>query len=187
MDIAATAIRCVEVLEQAGMPCAIGGAIALGEWCPPRATLDVDLTIFVDVAHADAVLQVLETAGARADMGLMARRLQNGEVAMLAMGGVRLDVFMPSIPFYADAQMRVVRVTLAGAQVPVLSAEVLSVFKLLFFRKKDLVDLERLVAFRRDRLDHGWVRSQIAEMLGEEDPRIEAWDGMIAAAGLATA
>jgi hypothetical protein len=106
---------------------------------------------------------------------------------MLSMGDVRLDVFMPSIPFYADAQARVARVTLAGAQVPVLSAEVLSVFKLLFFRKKDLVDLERLVAFRRDRLDHGWVRSQIAEMLGEEDPRIEAWDGIIAAAGLATA
>jgi hypothetical protein len=178
MDIAATAVHCTRALEAAGIECAIGGAIALGVWCPPRATLDVDLTIFVDMARTHDVLRVLERAGAHADMVLMARRLQNGEAAMLRMDGVRLDVFLPSIPFYAEAQTRVV--PMAGATVPVLSAEAIAVFKLLFFRKKDLVDLERLLSFRRDRLDHKWVRSQIADMLGDEDPRIVAWDGIVA-------
>lgn len=180
MDIASIAVNCTRALETAGLPCAIGGAIALGVWCPPRATLDVDLTIFVDVAQTDDVLRVLERAGAQADMALMSRRIQNGEAAMLRMEGVRLDIFLPSIPFYAEAQARVVRVPMAGATVPVLSAEAIAVFKLLFFRKKDLVDLERLWSFRREKLDHEWVRSQIVDMLGDEDPRIVAWDAIVA-------
>ena len=42
-------------------------------------------------------------------------------------------------------------------------------FKLLFFRGKDIVDLERLVATQQDRLDHAYVRRWIVEMMGEED------------------
>lgn len=36
------------------------------------------------------------------------------------------------------------------------------------------------LSFRRHKLDHEWVRSQIADMLGDEDPRIVAWDAIVA-------
>lgn len=72
------------------------------------------------------------------------------------------------------------RHTVDGISVRFLSAEALCVFKLLFFRAKDLVDLERLIAVQGTRVDVGYVRERIAEMLGESDPRVEAWERLCA-------
>jgi hypothetical protein len=49
------------------------------------------------------------------------------------------------------------------------------VFKRLFFRAKDLVDLERLVAVRPE-LDAAYIRRWIADMMGEDDARTRRWD-----------
>ena len=68
-----------------------------------------------------------------------------------------------------------------GSILPVLSSETLAVFKMLFFRKKDLADLERLIAFRGAALDRGWVRAQLVEMRGEADERVLEWDRLTAA------
>ena len=51
-------------------------------------------------------------------------------------------------------------------------------FKLLFFRGKDLVDLERLVAVRGESLDVAYVRRWIVEMMGEDDARVVRWDAL---------
>jgi hypothetical protein len=53
---------------------------------------------------------------------------------------------------------------------------------MLFFRGKDLADLERLVAVRQGDLDHGYIRRHLVEMMGENDPRIQRWDEIVSAA-----
>jgi hypothetical protein len=53
------------------------------------------------------------------------------------------------------------------------------VFKLLFFRGKDVVDLERLVAVR-DELDRAYVRRWIVDMMGDADERVRRWDEIVA-------
>jgi hypothetical protein len=50
---------------------------------------------------------------------------------------------------------------------------------MLFFRPKDLIDVERMLAVRGPELDRAFVRSSLVEMLGE-DPRIEKWDAICA-------
>lgn len=175
-DVGVIALKCIHALESAGIPCAIGGAIALGFWSVPRATLDVDLNLFVEAPDAARALAPLYSIGATGDFQEIHPRLLAGDAAILRIEGVRLDVFLPSIPFYATAAERVQRVPFLGSTVPVLSAETIAVFKLLFFRRKDIVDLERLVAFRGEELDHRWVRRQVAEMLGDDDERIQEWD-----------
>jgi hypothetical protein len=59
-----------------------------------------------------------------------------------------------------------------------LSAEAIAVFKLLFFRARDLADLERLVALRSE-LDVTYVRLQIVSMMGESDERVAKWDEIV--------
>ena len=56
-----------------------------------------------------------------------------------------------------------------------LAAEALAVFKLLFFRSKDLVDLERLVAVSGGSMNLNAVRSHVVKMMGGNDPRVSAW------------
>ena len=70
---------------------------------------------------------------------------------------------------------------IGGSSAWFLSAEAIAVFKLLFFRAKDLVDLERLVALRSE-LDVAYVRRQIVAMMDESDERVEKWDQIVRAA-----
>jgi hypothetical protein len=56
--------RLADALDQAGVPYAVGGAIAYGLYAPPRATNDVDLNIFVRADEIGRALDALEAAGA---------------------------------------------------------------------------------------------------------------------------
>jgi hypothetical protein len=90
-------------------------------------------------------------------------------------GSIRVDVFLPSIAFYDQAEERRVRTTVVGRSTWVHSAEVLAVFKMLFFRPKDLIDIERMLQVQGPRFDRAFVRNALVDML-EEDERITKWD-----------
>lgn len=55
--------------------------------------------------------------------------------------------------------------------------EALAVFKMLFFRPKDLLDLERLLAVAPE-LDRPYVRNELVAMMGEDDVRVARWDAL---------
>lgn len=190
-DLPTLALQLLDAYRAAGVEAALGGGLAFNLWAIPRVTKDIDLNVFLEEDQHELALEVLVRFGshptrtggtwdapARAEF---LRRAREGEVAVAWVGDVRVDVFLPSIPFYALA-----RSTLRTVEFPdgisrrVLSPESLAVFKLLFFRDKDLVDLRRLVAIQRDALDAAWVRQRIVDMLGEADERVVAWDRILA-------
>ena len=168
-----------QALEQAGHAYAIGGALAYGFFGIPRATQDVDLNVFVETDQLEAVFDTMATAGVAfdptraraeaAEQGMFIGRFQQ----------MRIDVFVPSIPFSWEAAKTRVRRTIAGEQLWFLSAEAITIFKLLFFRGKDLVDLERLVSVQGRRLDAAYVRRHLVEMMGEDDVRVSKWDELV--------
>lgn len=94
-------------------------------------------------------------------------------------GATRVDVFVPSIPFYDTARGRRVRTTIGESATWVHSAEVLAVFKMLFFRPKDLLDVERMLVVRGGSFDRAFVRAALVDML-QEDERIAKWDALCA-------
>jgi len=171
--------RLADALEGARIPYAIGGAIAYGLYAPPRATNDVDLNVFVPLEEVLAVFEALEGAGAIIDRTAeLASARERGDFVARIMG-MRVDVFVPSIPLSSSAAARVRQGILLGQPIAILSAEDLVLFKLLFFRTKDLSDVERLVLFQKDQLDHRYVRDWLVQMVGENDPRVEAWDHFV--------
>lgn len=177
------AIELVEALTDAGMSSAIGGALALGFFGEPRGTKDVDLDVFVGEDRYEEMFDVLERAGCTFDRDACRRQARDGNTIVVVKDGFRVDLFVPTIPFYAEAEARRTFVTLRGRRVPILSAECLCVFKLLFFRPKDLLDIEKMVALQQDALDHAYVRRWIVAMVGEDDPRVERWDAIVSAFG----
>lgn len=64
-----------------------------------------------------------------------------------------------------------------------LSAESVAVFKMLFFRSKDIADIERLIAVRRGQHDRAYVRRWLVAMMGEGDERVGRWDALVAEHG----
>lgn len=160
---------------------AIGGALAYGVWGIPRATLDIDINIFVDDVDLQLVVDALATLGIAIDLQQAQRDSVAEGMFVARFGAYRLDLFTPSIPFSREAERTRVPLTIEGQVVQFLSAEALAVFKLLFFRPKDIVDLERLLEVQGDKLDVSYVRRQLVDMMGDADARVTRWDELVTA------
>lgn len=175
--------RIADALEAAGLPYAVGGALALAIAGVPRGTIDVDVNVFVEEDGVPEAIRVLAALGIEIDASTALARGRSEGMFVGRWDGMRIDVFLPSIPFSHEAARTRIRITDAtGWSGWFLCAEALTVFKLLFFRGKDIVDLERLVAVRPE-LDHAYVRRWIVDMMGEDDERTERWDAIVAQFG----
>lgn len=177
---AQAAQQIADAMGRAGHSYAIGGALALAVAGVPRGTIDVDLNVFVEEADVAAVARTLVGLGIALEVDAAVARAGRDGMFMGNWDGMRIDVFVPSIPFSREAERTRIQITgRDGWTGWFLSPESVAVFKLLFFRGKDLVDLERLIAVRGDALDHGYVRRWLVEMMGESDERVVRWDELV--------
>jgi hypothetical protein len=157
-------------LADAKVPHAIGGALALAYYAEPRATIDVDVNVFV---ATDAWRRVSEA------LGLVGVDVGADELALERDGQVRLwwdqnpvDVFFAYDPFHDEMKTAVRRVPFAGATMPILSPEHLAVCKAMFDRPKDWLDIEAMLVVT-DPLDVGSIESWLRRMVGADDQRLE--------------
>ena len=160
------------------MPYAIGGSIALAYAAEPRSTKDVDINLFVPPESARLALETLKTAGLDIDVEDAMRVAAERFDGIGYFRGVRVDLFFDSIPLHVMALARRVRVDLLGTPVWVLSAEDLTVFKAMFNREKDWVDISAMVADRGVGFDRAYVHDQIAAHLGDDDERLAHFRGV---------
>ena len=179
-DAAEAGLRIARALAATGIPYALGGALALGAHGVPRGTLDVDLNVFVDDDELQPVIACLQDLGVELDASAARACASRDGMFVGNWHGMRIDVFVPSIPFSVEAgRTRVLLTDAEEEAIWFLSPEALAVFKLLFFRPKDVADLERLVAVRGEELDHSYVRRWMVDMMGEGDERVVTWDDLV--------
>ena len=122
---------------------------------------------------------LLQEVGCGLSAAQSAESLREHGFCRVTFAGVRVDVFLPIVPFYEAARARRKRVHLAGRPVMVWDAESLAVFKMMFFRRKDLADVEQILRTQGAPFDRRWVREQLAEMYGAHDPRLSQWDDLV--------
>jgi len=176
------ALAVSRALENAGVDYAIGGALAYGIYAVPRATADVDLNVFVRNADLERVVAAVVAEGGSLALDEARAAADADGLIVVFIHSIRVDLFVPSIPFSWEAHRTRLGFDFDGRVVYFLSPAALAVFKMLFFRPKDLVDLERLLALQgADSLDRGYVRGQIVEMLGDDDERVSRWDDLVRA------
>jgi hypothetical protein len=164
-----------DALERAGMPYAIGGAIALAFYATPRATVDVDLNVFVSPdEELDRLLALLaETGFVPGSAG--SPRAWRRTVSGARVGSSRRRL-RPCDPLLRRAESRRRMVTLLGRPLWILGAEDLTVLEMMFFRRKDLADVEAILRDRGASLDRAYVRRRLGELAGEDGERAAAWD-----------
>ena len=175
-DAATVAASLAGELHARGQEYALGGAIALGYWGIPRGTVDVDVTLFLAPERPSDCIWLLQEIGCEVRAATAAESLREHGFCRVTCAGLHVDVFLPLIPFYEVARKRRVRVELGGQPVWVWDAETLVIFKMMFFRRKDLADVEQVLTVQGPRFDRLWVREQLLAMYGTRDPRLAAWD-----------
>lgn len=170
-----------DALEEDGIAYAIGGALALAYYAPPRATIDVDVNVFVPIeTQFGEVLSVLERAGFALDgspEAARAKALEDGQFVGRTRG-LRVDVFVPSVPYYGQLEERRRVVSLLGRPLWVLGPEDLAVLKMMFFRRKDLADVEAILRDLGDSFDRAYVRRRLIDFVGQDDERLAALDAI---------
>ena len=170
MNLVEQIVALDEALAAAEVPHAFGGALALA-WCTQRAraTIDIDVNLFVDIASADTVLDVLPSGVVVTDANR--RTIAKDGQARLWWDETPVDVFFNTTPFHEAAAGRARYESFAGAEIPFLSCPDLAVFKAFFNRTKDWADLEEMSA--AGSLDVEAVLGVLAHYLGADDERIE--------------
>jgi hypothetical protein len=165
-------------LDAAGIKHAFGGALALA-YCTqePRATIDIDVNVFVAPEEVEEVFASLPE-GVKAGQKDRATVRRDGQVR-LWWGETPIDLFFDYHPFHEAAAGRAHMVPFGDERIPVLSCEDLAVFKGLFNRTKDWADLEAMAA--AGTLDRS-VREQLVALVGEDDERVDRLDRVLAVA-----
>jgi hypothetical protein len=176
IDAATAARQLAAALEERAQEYALGGAIALGYWAAPRGTVDVDLTLFLPPERPSECIWILQDIGCELVTSQALASLREDGFCQVTFRNLRVDVFLPTLPFYETARKRRREVVLGTQRIMIWDAETLAVFKMMFFRRKDVADVEQMLRAGGKDFDRPWVRSQIENIYGSRDPRLAEWD-----------
>ncbi|HEY1832949.1 MAG TPA: hypothetical protein VGG08_00820 [Solirubrobacteraceae bacterium] len=154
-----------DALDKAGLPHAIGGAIALG-YCTlePRGTRDLDLNVFVGRDRIKEVFAALP--GPVSISGLDLERAERDGQVRLWWEQTPLDLFFSVLPFHDQVAREVRQVSFEGRTIPVVGCNELTVFKAMFDRTRDWADIEAMIEAHT--IDVGSAVGWIRDMAGPD-------------------
>jgi hypothetical protein len=157
-------------LDKAHIPHAVGGALALAYYAEPRATIDVDLNVFVSTERWGEIRAALEPLGI--DVSVDAAALKRNGQVRLWWDRNPVDLFFSYDEFHDAMRHGSRRVPFADTTLPILAPEHLAVCKAMFNRTKDWLDIEQILV-ATDPVDVAEIEGWLEKMVGDSDPRIQ--------------
>jgi hypothetical protein len=152
------------ILDDLSVPYMLIGGLAVAAWGEPRATLDVDVSIWVEPANLAATVRALCSRL----QALPANPLQFAEetrvLPMLSSLGIRLDLVFAALPAERALIARAHPKFLGGRPVSVATVEDLIWMKLISQRPKDADDARRLIRRFRHTLDRAYLEPRLQEL-----------------------
>ncbi len=164
-DLVGRVVAICAALDKHKIPWALGGALALAfVTAEPRGTRDIDVNVFVAADQARRVFEALPKGvrHQRADITAARRDAQ----VRLWWDDTPVDIFFAAERFHHEVARRCVTVPFGGRNIRVLCAEDLAVFKAMFDRSKDWVDIETMAA--SDAIDLDLAAARLQDVLGDD-------------------
>lgn len=157
-------------LTEAGVPHAIGGAIALAYYAEPRATVDIDVNVFVPADEWRRVFGALGPLGVdvEADIAGLTRA---GE-AKLDWDPNPVHLFFSEDELHEAMREAVREVPFAGTTIPLVTPEHLVVRKAILNRTKDWLDVEQILVAANP-LDLAEIERWLERLAGAGSPGLE--------------
>ena len=164
----------VLALERAlvAIPHAFGGALALAYYAEPRATIDIDLNLFIPAERFSEVGVPLTDLGAAADDPAVADLVRRDGQARVMWDATPIDLFFAYDRFHQAAERARRTVPFADASITILGPEHLIICKAVYNRPKDWVDIDAMLA-NDVTIDVAEVLRWVGRITGDRDPRFE--------------
>jgi hypothetical protein len=151
-------------LEAADLPYMVIGGLANAVWGVPRATLDVDITVWVAEEAIDSVTARLG-AVFRSSVERPADFVRTHRVLpLLHPNGVRIDLIFALLPFEEEAIRRATPHRVGGRAIRFCTAEDLILHKVVSERLRDRQDAEEVVRRRVGELDRDYLDPRVREL-----------------------
>lgn len=154
------------------IPHAFGGAIALAYYAEPRATIDIDLNVFVSAARYNAVAAALSRIGVATDDPEIARLVERDGQARVLWDATPIDLFFAYDPLHKAAGKARIVVPFGESTIPILAVEHLIVCKVVFNRSRDWVDIEAILAVETP-VNVAEVLRWVGRIVGDDDARYD--------------
>jgi hypothetical protein len=157
-------------LDDAKIAHAFGGALALASYGEPRATIDVDVNVFLDPTRHEDVLDALSGLGVESDVSTD-HVVRDGQ-CRLFWDVTPIDLFYAYHELHSAMCEAVRQAPFRDTTVPVLAPEHLLTCKVIFNRPKDWLDVEQILVGALD-ADRSEVVDWLDRIVGSDDPRAE--------------
>ena len=163
-QLKAALLEMAALLDDLHLPYMLIGGLAVGQWGEPRATLDVDLAVWVEPGQFESTVEML--AGRlplrTAEPLETARRVR--VLPVRASSGVPVDLIFAAWPLEKQAIENAVVRRIAGKPVHVASLDYLLFMKLISDRPQDLTDAGKLLRRHRDKVDLAWLERELSAL-----------------------
>ena len=166
-----------QALEHARIPYAFGGAIALAYYAAPRGTEDIDINVFLKAEEAGTCLEELDRLGIESPA---ADRDIHDHQVVLSWEHTPIHLFLSYDPFHESCGARARTVPFADGQIWILSAEDITVFKVIYDRPKDRAEVREVLLCMGERMDVAYTIGWLERILGAEDARLKRFRGAVA-------
>jgi len=164
-------------LDTNDIPYMVVGGLANAQWGHPRATLDIDITIWVSDFNAENVLSTFQSSYIVLVEHPLQFILETRVLPIKTRENHRIDIIFGALPFEHSAIERAVIVEVNDTPVRFCSAEDLILMKIISERTKDAEDVQGIIRYQKESLDYGYLEPRIAELasLLERSDIMEQW------------
>ena len=154
-----------------------GGAIAYNYYGPPRFTQDVVVLVLASALHLPALVKSLADAGCHREgargvplplPSVLEDLRGKGHLTSFFMYEIRVEWFAPWHPFHQRVLERSPERDLEGRLIRIHAPEDLIVFKKIFDRPKDLMDIKAMLLSQKGHLDLERIRAEATGLLADD-------------------
>lgn len=159
-------------LRKGDVPYMIIGGLANAIWGNPRATLDIDVTIWVAEEQIQSTIRSLGEQYVFMVEKPYEFVAETRVLPAINSDNFRIDIIFGALPFEEDAIERAVDVKIGETPVMFCTAEDLILLKIISDRKQDLEDVRSILGFQKQDLDFIYLEPRIEELsdlLGRPD------------------
>lgn len=157
-------LEVTSVLDELGVPYMLIGGLAVSLWGEPRATLDIDLSLWVEPGEFESVIAALSARIHPQPQDPLAFARQTRVLPVVSSEGVRADLVFGALPLEMEAIHRACPKQVGGKTVRVASLEDLILMKLISEPEKDTGDAQRLLRRFKESVDRDYLEPRLSEL-----------------------
>lgn len=165
--------KLVKFLNKEGVEYIIIGGIAAGVLGEPRMTGDIDVDVVLENKKLAGFLNNLKKTGFNVNIGQCIKRVKEAGVFQIKYGDLHVDFIIASIDLEKEAIRRKKIIKLYGLKTFFPTMEDFILLKIIPGRTQDLLDIEKVIARHKGKLDIKYLMNWARELSDEaQDMRI---------------